>query len=676
MIHMSTTHGHAVAAVVLAVAGLVLVALTPLAAGIPWAAPCDGNTTGNYTSNSVYAANLRAVAAALLTNVSATPALFATAASGASPNKVYALGQCRGDQDATACRDCIAAAFGNAPRLCPEKKAAAVFYDVCQIGFSDRDFLASTVNSPDQEVQFINAQNVSADIAARFNATAYQLFHAMADYVASSSTISSSPKRFVTAAVGFDDATYPKIYGVASCTPDLTSGQCRGCLAEAIDEYSQEFPHNAKGARITGMRCALRYEVYPFYNGTSMLQLPGTQAGKKSETGKILAIVLPTVIAVVAIIAMLLCFWRRTKSKRSPSSASHMEEIESIESLLIDLSTLRLATDNFSKKNKLGEGGFGEVYKGALPNSQQIAVKRLSQNSRQGIGELKNELALIAKLQHKNLVRLVGVCLQEEEKLLVYEYMPNTSLDTFLFDTNKRKQLDWSKRFNIIKGIARGLQYLHEDSQLKIIHRDLKASNVLLDADMNPKISDFGLARLFGGDQSQDTTNRVVGTYGYMAPEYALRGQYSLKSDIYSFGVLILEILTGMRNSDTYNSDQPVDLPSLIWEHWTMKAVMEMIDPYLRNDYSSQEDIFRCVHIGLSCVQEDPVDRPNISVISVMLDSSTIPSQDPARPAFYVEMSGNFGSGLYSESCPRVEPTTASMVMSPNELSITDPEPR
>ncbi|GJM90685.1 hypothetical protein PR202_ga06988 [Eleusine coracana subsp. coracana] len=527
--------------VALAVAGL-LVALTPLASGIPWAAPCDGNTTGNYTSNSVYATNLRAVAAALPTNVSATPALFATAAAGASPNKVYALGQCRGDQDATACRDCIAAAFGNAPRLCPEKKAAAVFYDVCQIGFSDRDFLASTTNSADQEVQFINAQNVSADIVGRFNATAYELFHAMADYVAgASSTTTSSPKRFVTAAVGFDDATYPKIYGVASCTPDLTSGQCRGCLAEAIDEYSQEFPHNAKGARITGMRCALRYEVYPFYNGTSMLQLPGTQAGvcfftthrvffsfglsveknnskgelnifagKKSETGKILAIVLPTVIAVVAIIAMLLCFWRRTKSKRSLSSASHMEEIGSIESLLIDLSTLRLATENFSEKNKLGEGGFGEVY----------------------------------------------------------------------------------------------------------------------------------------------------------------------KSDIYSFGVLILEILTGMRNSDTYNSDQPVDLPSLIWEHWTMKAVMEMIDPFLRNDYSSQEDIFRCVHIGLSCVQEDPVDRPNISVISVMLDSSTIPSQNPAKPAFYVEMSGNFGSGLYPESCPRVEPTTESMVMSLNELSITDPEPR
>jgi len=189
-----------------------------------------------------------------------------------------------------------------------------------------------------------------------------------------------------------------------------------------------------------------------------------------------------------------------------------MEDIESIESLLIDLSTIRSATNNFAESNKLGEGGFGTVYKGSLPSSQEIAVKRLSQNSRQGLGELKNELVLIAKLQHKNLVRLVGVCLQEDEKLLVYEYMPNTSLDNFLFDSDKRKELEWCKRFGIIKGISRGLQYLHEDSQLKIVHRDLKASNILLDADMNPKISDFGLARLFGGDQSQDTTNRVVGT--------------------------------------------------------------------------------------------------------------------------------------------------------------------
>jgi hypothetical protein len=266
-----TRRGHAVVALLAAVTGL----LAPLASGIPWPA-CGGNATaGNYTTHSAYGGNLRLVAAALPGNVSSSPALFATAATGMPPDKVYALGQCRGDQTTTACRDCIAAALGNAQKLCPDKKGAAVFYDVCQIGFSDRDFLASTTNSEDQEVQLENAQNISSDIIGRFNATAYQLLNAMADYVASSTT-NSPDNRFASGAISFD-ATYPNIYGIASCTPDLTARQCRGCLAATIAEFPHQFPPNTKGARITGLRCALRYEVYPFYNGTSMLQLPGSQ---------------------------------------------------------------------------------------------------------------------------------------------------------------------------------------------------------------------------------------------------------------------------------------------------------------------------------------------------------------------------------------------------------------
>ncbi|KAL5678209.1 hypothetical protein ACJX0J_014340, partial [Zea mays] len=285
----------------------------------------------------------------------------------------------------------------------------------------------------------------------------------------------------------------------------------------------------------------------------------------RNRTGIVIAIVLPIVAGVLAITMVCLCFlWRRRPARDQTSSYSvNQSEIESIDSLLLDISMLRAATDNFAESNRLGEGGFGTVYKGVLPDNQEIAVKRLSQSSGQGIQELKNELVLVAKLQHKNLVRLVGVCLQEYEKLLVYEYMPNKSIDTILFDSEKSKELDWGKRVKIIDGIARGLQYLHEDSQLKIIHRDLKASNVLLNSDYTPKISDFGLARLFGGDQSREVTNRVVGTYGYMSPEYAMRGHYSIKSDVFSFGVLILEILTGRSSSGSFNIEQSVDLLSL-----------------------------------------------------------------------------------------------------------------
>ncbi|XP_030964675.1 G-type lectin S-receptor-like serine/threonine-protein kinase At1g67520 [Quercus lobata] len=219
---------------------------------------------------------------------------------------------------------------------------------------------------------------------------------------------------------------------------------------------------------------------------------------------------------------------------------------------------IKVATNNFSLENKLGEGGFGPVYMGTLLTSQQIAIKRLSRNSEQGIIEFKNELILISKLQHMNLVKLLGCCIFGEERMLVYEYMPNKSLDYFLFDSNQSKLLDWKKRFNIIEGIAQGLIYLHKYSRLKVIHRDLKASNILLDQSMNPKISDFGMTRIFKQNEVEANTNRIVGTYGYMSPEYAMEGVFSIKSDVYSFGALMLEIVCGRKNNSFYDDGHEI----------------------------------------------------------------------------------------------------------------------
>ncbi|CAJ1936286.1 unnamed protein product, partial [Sphenostylis stenocarpa] len=196
-------------------------------------------------------------------------------------------------------------------------------------------------------------------------------------------------------------------------------------------------------------------------------------------------------------------------SNREQSGESNMDDLELP---LFDFNTITMATNNFSEENKLGQGGFGSVYKGWLKEGQHIAVKRLSKTSGQGIEEFKNEVKLIVKLQHRNLVRLLGCSIQMDEKMLVYEYMENRSLDAILFDKTKKSSLDWQMRFNIICGIARGLLYLHQDSRFRIIHRDLKASNILLDKEMNPKISDFGMARTFGTDQTEANTTRVVGT--------------------------------------------------------------------------------------------------------------------------------------------------------------------
>ncbi|XP_063937519.1 G-type lectin S-receptor-like serine/threonine-protein kinase B120 [Daucus carota subsp. sativus] len=283
---------------------------------------------------------------------------------------------------------------------------------------------------------------------------------------------------------------------------------------------------------------------------------------------------------------------------------------------------IEIATKDFANMNKLGEGGFGLVYKGTLPGGAEVAVKRLSKWSGQGLGEFKTELTLIAKLQHRNLVRLLGCCIEGEEKLLIYEFMPNKSLDSFLFDSFKKSQLDWKTRFAIIGGIARGLLYLHRDSRLRIIHRDLKASNILLDEEMNPKISDFGMARIFGGNQNEAATVRVVGTYGYMSPEYAMEGLFSVKSDVYSFGVLLLELVSGLRNS-SFHSPECSNLIRHAWSLWKDNRAAELIDPSIAGS-CSEDEALRCINIAILCVQSGAADRPTMSSVVTMLESTNL----------------------------------------------------
>ncbi|XP_008226123.1 PREDICTED: G-type lectin S-receptor-like serine/threonine-protein kinase CES101 [Prunus mume] len=291
------------------------------------------------------------------------------------------------------------------------------------------------------------------------------------------------------------------------------------------------------------------------------------------------------------------------------------------------------ATTNFSEENKLGQGGFGPVYKGKLVTGQEIAVKRLSRCSGQGTLEFKNELILISELQHTNLVQLFGFCIHGEERILIYAYMPNKSLDYFLFDSTRAMLLDWTKRFNIIEGIAQGLLYLHKYSRMRVIHRDLKASNILLDENMKPKISDFGLARIFTHNELEANTNKVVGTYGYMSPEYAMEGIFSIKSDVYSFGVLMLEIISGRRNSSFYNADRVLNIVGYAWELWKEGRGLELMDPTLK-DSCTEDQLLRCFHVGLLCVEENAADRPSMSDVISMLTTETISLPLPTRPAF------------------------------------------
>nr|XP_025622122.1 receptor-like serine/threonine-protein kinase SD1-8 isoform X8 [Arachis hypogaea] len=311
--------------------------------------------------------------------------------------------------------------------------------------------------------------------------------------------------------------------------------------------------------------------------------------------------------------------------------------MDDLELPMFDFDTLMMATNNFSIDNKLGEGGFGSVYRGRLIEGQEIAVKRLSEDSGQGIEEFKNEVKLIVKLQHRNLVRLLGCCIKKNEKMLVYEYMENRGLDSILFDKSEsRVLLDWERRFNIIYGIARGLLYLHQDSRFRIIHRDLKISNILLDNEMIPKISDFGMARIFDKDQTQAKTLRVVGTYGYMSPEYAMDGNFSVKSDVFSFGVMVLEIITGKKNREFYSDNDELNLLGNVWRHWHEGTALTLLDPSIGNSYTEAE-VVRCIHIGLLCVQEHAKDRPTMSSVILMLSSETPSLPNPKTPGFSIK---------------------------------------
>ncbi|XP_059455077.1 receptor-like serine/threonine-protein kinase SD1-7 [Corylus avellana] len=299
---------------------------------------------------------------------------------------------------------------------------------------------------------------------------------------------------------------------------------------------------------------------------------------------------------------------------------------------LFSYESVLAATNNFSAENKLGEGGFGPVYKAKLLRGQEIAVKMLSKRSGQGIEEFRNETILIAKLQHRNLVRLLGCCIEQDEKILIYEYMRNTSLDFYLFDPTKKKMLGWETRICIIEGIAQGLLYLHQYSRLRIIHRDLKPSNILLDSEMNPKISDFGMARIVGGNETQANTNRIVGTYGYMSPEYAMDGLYSIKSDVFSFGVLVLEIVSGRKNTSFYNNES-LSLLRYAWELWRDDRSLDLMEPTI--GYATFTSILlRFINIGLLCVQESPTDRPTMSDVISMISNEHAPLPTPKQPAF------------------------------------------
>ncbi|KAL8268440.1 hypothetical protein R6Q59_002238 [Mikania micrantha] len=559
--------------------------------------------TGNYTANSPYRFNLDTALATLPTTNSGFG--YHNFTTGQGPDRVIAIALCRGDIDPTTCHTCVNNSIVLLRERCPYQKEAVGYYNQCFLKYSNE-----TGNNDDV---VLGSQQNAVDVDG-FN----RALRPLMDRLIGEAAAGDSLLKFAT--------------GDVRAGPDFTN---------IYGLTTDETP--------------------------SPSSIPPPPPGKKKNIARTTIIVI-TIVNVV----MITLVWIFTRFKRkkihtlSRDKSRQTESIENttIESLQYNFTTIKAATNDFSEDNRLGQGGFGAVYKGKLIDGHEIAVKRLARNSQQGDMEFKNEILLVSKLQHRNLVRLLGFSIERNERLLIYEFVPNASLDRFIFDPTNNALLDWEMQYNIIKGIAKGLLYLHEDSRLIIIHRDMKASNVLLDEEMNPKIADFGMARLFNPEETQGDTSHVVGTYGYMAPEYVLHGHFSVKSDVFSFGVLVLEMITGQVNKYFMNGENSENLLSYAWKSWHNGTILDIIDPTLKNGSGLSHDITRSIHIALLCVQENAINRPTMDSVVLKLHSFTDVLLVPSEPAFYY--SSRKTNGLDKPKMPT----------SINEVSLSDIYPR
>lgn len=425
--------------------------------------------------------------------------------------------------------------------------------------------------------------------------------------------------------LGFGVGEVGGVYALAQCWKTLESDACENCLRKAVREVRGCLPKREGRALNAG--CYLRYSSFKFYNEG------GEEQGQKGSfrRGAVIAIVLSVAAVVLLFLsAFYVIFSRISKMNKENSRLGQISISINKSRLNFKYETLEKATDYFNSSRKIGQGGAGSVFKGTLSNGKVVAVKRLVFNNRQWVDEFFNEVNLISGIEHKNLVKLLGCSIEGPESLLVYEYLPNKSLDQFIFEKNKSQVLNWRQRFGIIIGIAEGLAYLHAGSKIRIIHRDIKSSNILLDENLTPKIADFGLARCFAADKTHLSTG-IAGTLGYMAPEYLTRGQLTDKADVYSFGVLVLEILCGRRNN-VFREDSG-SLLQTIWKLYRSNRLHEAVDPCLGDD-SAGAELSRVLQIGLLCTQASASLRPSMEEVVELLSNSNVDVSVPSQPPF------------------------------------------
>ncbi|XP_050938442.1 cysteine-rich receptor-like protein kinase 2 [Cucumis melo] len=550
---------------------------------------------------------------------------FGTAGTGIGPDASYGLAQCHGDLSSLECVLCHSQARTMLPQCFPFNGGRA-FIDGCFLRFENYSFFDEYKGPEDTAICGNFTQNDPNYRQAATEAV-MQVVNGAPD------NRGFAKARMAVAGMANESAAY----ALGQCWRSLNRSSCSTCLQIASASMLRCLPRSEARALNTG--CFMRYSNTDFLNQDIK---NSSRGGTRTE---LIVSVLSSVVVLIIGLAIGTYIWKRRyiKKKRKGGSTDVKKLAKTLQdsNLEFKYSTLEKATNNFSLDNKIGQGGFGSVYKGTLSDGREIAVKRFFYDNRHRAADFYNEVNMISSVEHKNLVRLLGCSCSGPESLLVYEFLPNKSLDRFIFDTSNSRALDWDKRYNIITGTVEGLIYLHENPKFKIIHRDIKASNILLDLKYQAKIADFGLARSFQESKSHIST-AVAGTLGYMAPEYLAYGQLSEKADVYSFGVLLLEIVTGLQYSGIQVSGNIESLVTAIWRHFQAGTVERLFDPSLnlQNHYNKKvkDEVVRVVHIGLLCIQEIPSLRPTMSKVLRMLTMEEEHLPPPTKPPFMDEM--------------------------------------
>ncbi|XP_042019946.1 cysteine-rich receptor-like protein kinase 2 [Salvia splendens] len=544
------------------------------------------------------------------------------AETGSGRQKSYGFAQCYGDLSPTDCTLCYVEARNILPRCYPSNGGRA-YLEGCFIRAENYSFY-DEFTGPGDGPECGNRTRAGPEFEESVRKGLSQVV-----------SVASGNVRYGRAEVAVGRAVNESVYVMADCWRTISATACRACLENASASLLGCLPRADGRALNTG--CFVQYSDTDFMNSVS-------HSG--SSRGRVIVNVIVAVSGAALFIGGVIIgvyVWKRRIIARKRRGLKYYNDAEKLvknlnhSSLNFKYSTLERATASFDEANKLGQGGFGTVYKGVLADGREIAVKRLFFNNKHRVTDFYNEVNMVSSVEHKNLVRLLGCSCSGPERLLVYEFCSNKSLDSFIFDLDKGKELDWEKRLKIIVGTAEGLVYLHENTSTRIIHRDIKASNILLDSRMRAKIADFGLARSFEKDQSHIST-AIAGTLGYMAPEYLAYGQLTEKADVYSFGVLVLEIVSGRRNNEGESSDDTESLLSRAWKQFKQGRIEPLVDPNLmlgcrKEEADVMKEMVRVVQIGLVCTQEIPSSRQSMSKALLMLEAKEDPPL-PSNPPF------------------------------------------